>query len=72
MAKRGETIYRQGRGGGGRSSGAGDALDEQVAERRKRPQSRVCLATHETFGVRPTSFADFRRRHAAVFRGEIR
>jgi uncharacterized protein YbjT (DUF2867 family) len=46
-----------------------DALDEQGAERRRCPESRVYLTTHETFGVRPTSFAEFARRNAVVFRG---
>jgi uncharacterized protein YbjT (DUF2867 family) len=47
-----------------------DALDEQGAERRRCPESRVYLETHETFGVRPTPFAEFARRHAAILRGE--
>jgi uncharacterized protein YbjT (DUF2867 family) len=47
-----------------------DAVDELFAERRKRPESKVCLGTHETFAIRPTTFAEFARRHAAVFRGE--
>ncbi|RWC66461.1 MAG: SDR family oxidoreductase [Mesorhizobium sp.] len=46
-----------------------DALDEQLAERRRRPKSRVHLATHEMFGVRPTPFVEFARRHAAMFGG---
>jgi uncharacterized protein YbjT (DUF2867 family) len=47
-----------------------DALDEQGEERRRCPESRVSLTTHERFGVRPTTFAEFARRNAAVFRGE--
>ncbi|TSE14171.1 SDR family oxidoreductase [Mesorhizobium intechi] len=47
-----------------------DALDEQLAERLRRPKSRVHLATHDMFGVRPTPFVEFARRHAAMFRGE--
>jgi uncharacterized protein YbjT (DUF2867 family) len=47
-----------------------DVLDEVYAERRKRPESRVHLGTHEAFGVQPTMFAEFARRNAAVFRGE--
>jgi len=47
-----------------------DAMDEQAAERRNRPESRVCLDVHRAFGVQPTSFAEFARRNAAVFRGE--
>jgi uncharacterized protein YbjT (DUF2867 family) len=47
-----------------------DALDEQVLERRKHPESRVYLKTHEAFGIQPTSFSAFLQRHIAVFRGE--
>jgi uncharacterized protein YbjT (DUF2867 family) len=47
-----------------------DALDEQGRERRRCPESRVHLATHEAFGVRPTTFAEFARRNAGVFRGD--
>jgi uncharacterized protein YbjT (DUF2867 family) len=47
-----------------------DAMDEQAAERRNRPESRVCLDVHRAFGVPPTNFADFARRNAAAFRGE--
>ena len=49
-----------------------DALDEQAAERRRHPQSRIELSTHELFGVNPTTLAEFARRHAATFRGETR
>jgi uncharacterized protein YbjT (DUF2867 family) len=47
-----------------------DALDELFSERRRHPESRVYLGTHEAFGVQPTTFAEFARRNAAVFRGE--
>jgi uncharacterized protein YbjT (DUF2867 family) len=47
-----------------------DALDEQAAERLNRPNSRVDVSVHAAFGVRPTTFAEFARRNAAVFRGE--
>src|SRR5262245_40774066 len=47
-----------------------DAFDEQAAERRRHPHSRVELGTHELFGVKPTTFAEFAQRHAAAFRGE--
>ncbi|SEF20440.1 Uncharacterized conserved protein YbjT, contains NAD(P)-binding and DUF2867 domains [Amycolatopsis pretoriensis] len=48
-----------------------DAMDELFAERRTgAEESRVDLGTHERFGVRPTTFAEFARRHAAVFRGD--
>jgi uncharacterized protein YbjT (DUF2867 family) len=46
-----------------------DALEEQGEERRRCPESRVDLSTHEVFGVPPTTFAEFARKHAAVFRG---
>jgi uncharacterized protein YbjT (DUF2867 family) len=49
-----------------------DALDEQTAERRLNPRSVVDLATHELFGVKPTTFAEFARRHAAIFGGQAR
>lgn len=47
-----------------------DALGELFAERRRHPDSRIDLSTHEKFGITPTSFADFAVRNAAVFRGE--
>jgi uncharacterized protein YbjT (DUF2867 family) len=46
-----------------------DALDEQVAERLKRPESKINLRTHEVFGIEPTTFLKFSQRHAAAFRG---
>ncbi|TGP21940.1 MULTISPECIES: SDR family oxidoreductase [unclassified Mesorhizobium] len=46
-----------------------DALDEQLQERLRRPKSRVNLATHDAFGVRPTSFAEFARTYARAFSG---
>jgi uncharacterized protein YbjT (DUF2867 family) len=49
-----------------------DALDEQGEERRRCPESRVYLGTHEEFGVRPTTFAEFAREHAGIFRGDAR
>ncbi|MFD2052900.1 SDR family oxidoreductase [Mesorhizobium calcicola] len=54
----------------GISAGFADALDEQLAERLRRPKSRVHLATHEMFGVRATPFVEFARRHAAMFGGQ--
>jgi uncharacterized protein YbjT (DUF2867 family) len=48
-----------------------DALDEQVLERRKHPESKVYLKTHEAFGIQPTSFTAFLQRHIAIFRGEV-
>jgi uncharacterized protein YbjT (DUF2867 family) len=47
-----------------------DALDEQSAERRRHPESRIDLGAHKMFAVKPTTFAEFARRHAAAFRGE--
>jgi uncharacterized protein YbjT (DUF2867 family) len=47
-----------------------DLLDELFRERRRCATSKVDLSTHETFGVEPTSFADFARRHAAAFLGQ--
>ena len=46
-----------------------DALIEQALERLRHPQSRVELATHKSFGVKPTTFAEFARRHVAIFSG---
>ncbi|MEO5756273.1 MAG: SDR family oxidoreductase [Mesorhizobium sp.] len=46
-----------------------DALDEQLAERLRRPKSRVQVATHEMFDVAPTPFLAFAQRHAAAFGG---
>jgi uncharacterized protein YbjT (DUF2867 family) len=46
-----------------------EAFSELFAERRKRPLSRVSLDTHEHFGIRPTTFAEFAGQHAALFRG---
>jgi uncharacterized protein YbjT (DUF2867 family) len=47
-----------------------DALNELFSERRKCSEPTVYLGTHEAFGIRPSSFAEFARRNAAVFRGE--
>ena len=46
-----------------------DALIEEALERLRHPQSRVELGTHELFGIKPTTFAEFARRHAAIFAG---
>jgi uncharacterized protein YbjT (DUF2867 family) len=53
----------------GMSTYMADALDEQAAERRRCPESRVDLSTHEAFGIRPTSFGEFARVHAEGFAG---
>jgi uncharacterized protein YbjT (DUF2867 family) len=47
-----------------------DAMDELFRERRKGAESTVNLSTHQTLGVRPTTFEEFARRNAAVFRGQ--
>jgi uncharacterized protein YbjT (DUF2867 family) len=47
-----------------------DAMDELFRERRKGAESTVNLSTHETLGVRPTTFEEFARRNAAVFPGQ--
>ncbi|QUQ65314.1 SDR family oxidoreductase [Kutzneria sp. CA-103260] len=44
-----------------------DLLDELFAERSRRRDSDVRLATHRRFGVEPTTFARFARRHAEAF-----
>lgn len=47
-----------------------DGLFELFAERRKGKEATVSPVIRNVFGRRPTSFDDFARRHAAVFRGE--
>lgn len=47
------------------------AMDALFRERREGIESRVDLSTHEAFGIRPTTFAEFARRNAAVLRGEV-
>ena len=54
----------------GAPEGRAQALGELFAERRRHPESRVYTETHKTFGVTPTTFAEFAKRNAAVFRGE--
>jgi uncharacterized protein YbjT (DUF2867 family) len=46
-----------------------DAMDEQASERRRCPESRISLGAHEMFGIKPTTFAEFAQKNAAVFRG---
>jgi uncharacterized protein YbjT (DUF2867 family) len=46
-----------------------DAMDELFAERRRNPESQVNLNPHRTFGIHPTTFAEFAHRNAHVFRG---
>jgi uncharacterized protein YbjT (DUF2867 family) len=47
-----------------------DTISEVLSERIKCAESRIYLDTHEEFGVHPTTFAEFARRNATVFRGE--
>ena len=47
-----------------------DALAELFAERRKGKESQVSPVTETLLGRRPTSFAEFAARNAAIFRGE--
>jgi uncharacterized protein YbjT (DUF2867 family) len=47
-----------------------EGLDELFAERRKGKESRVWPTIEEVFGLQPTSFDEFARRNAAIFRGE--
>jgi uncharacterized protein YbjT (DUF2867 family) len=50
-----------------------DALDVQASERRKGATGEAVMhpETHIALGIRPTTFAEFARRNAAVFRGEL-
>jgi len=47
-----------------------DGLAELFAERRKGKEATVSQVIPTIFKRQPLSFADFARRHAAVFRGE--
>jgi uncharacterized protein YbjT (DUF2867 family) len=47
-----------------------DALDELFAERRAGKESKVWDTLQTVFKVQPTTFLDFAKRWAAVFRGE--
>jgi hypothetical protein len=47
-----------------------DALVELFAERRKGGESTVSPVVSTLLGRRATSFDEFARRHAAIFRGE--
>jgi uncharacterized protein YbjT (DUF2867 family) len=61
--------YRSAMLAAGASPERADAFVELWSERRKCSESRVDLSTHMAFGVQPTTFAEFARRNAAVFRG---
>lgn len=45
------------------------AFRQLFAERHRLGRSRVQLGTHERFGVEPTTFEQFARRHADILRG---
>jgi len=47
-----------------------DAIAELFAERRKGKESQVSPVAGGLLGRRPTSFAEFATRNAAIFRGE--
>jgi hypothetical protein len=47
-----------------------DGLYEQAVERLRNPNAQVYLETHQKFGVKPTTFAEFAHRNAAGFSGE--
>jgi uncharacterized protein YbjT (DUF2867 family) len=49
---------------------AAEGLAELFAERRKGKEARVYPTMETVFGRRPTSFDEFARRYAAIFRGE--
>jgi len=44
-----------------------EAIKDQTAERCRHPQARVELGTHELFGIVPTTFHQFAKRHATDF-----
>jgi uncharacterized protein YbjT (DUF2867 family) len=45
-------------------------IKEQFVERSLHPESHVRTETQDAFGVRPTPFAEFARRHAKAFLGQ--
>jgi len=45
-----------------------DAMDEQAAERRRCPVSRIDTSAQEMFGIKPVTFAEFARKNADFFR----
>jgi uncharacterized protein YbjT (DUF2867 family) len=47
-----------------------EGLDELFAERRRGKESRVWWTIEEVFGFHATTFDEFARRNAAIFRGE--
>jgi len=54
----------------GMPSYTAEALAELFGERRKGKESQVSPVIQRLFGWRPTSFEEFARRSAAIFRGE--
>jgi uncharacterized protein YbjT (DUF2867 family) len=63
-------IRRQALVANGVPSEMADALDVQAKERvAGGPESRVDLSTHRMFGIKPTTFLEFARRHADAFGG---
>ena len=62
---------RQARLAAGMSPYLAEGLDELFAERRKGKESTVWPTIQEVFGWAPTSFDEFARRNAAIFRGEL-
>ncbi|GLK99254.1 SDR family oxidoreductase [Dactylosporangium matsuzakiense] len=48
-----------------------DALDAQAGERLRGAESVVHPETHTALGIRPTTFAEFARRNAGAFLGEL-
>jgi len=47
-----------------------EAFGQLFDERRRLGRSTVDLSTHQRFGITPTTFAQFARRNAPIFRGE--
>lgn len=46
------------------------AFTQLFQERRRLGHSTVDLTTHRLFGIEPTTFAQFARRNAGIFRGD--
>jgi uncharacterized protein YbjT (DUF2867 family) len=59
--------YRNALDQSGAPAAFADLLEDIYAERRKHLKSRVELGAHEAFGVHPTPFLEFARRHVAAF-----
>ena len=59
-----------GRLAAGASPYAAEGLAELFAERRKGQEATVYPTMETVFGRHPTTFDEFARRHAAIFRGE--